>query len=71
MEALSMHIKNKRVIWNSQHGFTKSKLYLTNLIVFCDEMTGSVVVEEQWILFTSALARPLQLSSIVSLWKNR
>lgn len=65
LEALSRHIKDKRVILNSHHGFTKSKLYLTNLIVFCDEMTGSAVVGEQWILFTSALARPLQVSSIV------
>lgn len=35
-------IKNKMVIENSQHGFTKVKLCLVHLIAFSDEMMGSV-----------------------------
>lgn len=32
-------MKEKKVIWNSQRGFNKSKSYFTKLIVFYDEMT--------------------------------
>lgn len=30
------------MIWNSQHGFTNDKSRLTNLIFFCDKITGFV-----------------------------
>ncbi|KAK4826839.1 hypothetical protein QYF61_011647 [Mycteria americana] len=36
------HMKDKKVIRSSQRGFTKGKSCLTNLIIFCDEMTGLV-----------------------------
>ncbi|KAK4831148.1 hypothetical protein QYF61_015451 [Mycteria americana] len=36
------HIKYKKVIRSSQHGFTKGKSYLTSLINFHDEMTSLV-----------------------------
>jgi len=42
LETISRHIKNKKVIRNSQHGITKGQSCLTNLITFCDEMTGLV-----------------------------
>ena len=35
-------MKDKKVIWNSQHQFMKGKSCLTNLMAFCSEMTVSV-----------------------------
>ncbi|CAM4676436.1 unnamed protein product [Lepidochelys kempii] len=36
------HLEERKVIRNSQHGFTKVQSFLTNLIAFYDEITGSV-----------------------------
>ncbi|KAG6923734.1 hypothetical protein G0U57_019529, partial [Chelydra serpentina] len=41
-ESILNHLKEGKVIGNSQHGFTKGKSCLTNLIAFYDEITGSV-----------------------------
>ncbi|CAM4637825.1 unnamed protein product [Caretta caretta] len=41
-ESILKHLEERRVIRNSQHGFTKGKSCLTNLIAFYDEITGSV-----------------------------
>ncbi|CAM4679970.1 unnamed protein product [Lepidochelys kempii] len=41
-ESIRKHLEEKKVIRNSQHGFTKHKSCLTNLIAFYDEITGSV-----------------------------
>ena len=35
-------MKEEEVIWNSQHGFNKSKSYLMKLVVFCSKMTEFV-----------------------------
>lgn len=46
------HVKDKNVIRNTQHGFTKSKVHLPSLTAFCEEMTGYVgeemVLEVTW-----------------------
>ncbi|CAM5073639.1 unnamed protein product [Natator depressus] len=41
-ESILKHLEERKVIRNSQHGFTKGKSCLTNLIDFYDEITGSV-----------------------------
>ncbi|CAM5146686.1 unnamed protein product [Natator depressus] len=41
-ESILKHLEERKVIRNRQHGFTKGKSCLTNLIAFCDEITGSV-----------------------------
>ncbi|CAM5077342.1 unnamed protein product [Eretmochelys imbricata] len=41
-ESILKHLEERKVIRNSQHGFTKGKSCLANLIAFYDEITGSV-----------------------------
>ncbi|CAM4665110.1 unnamed protein product [Caretta caretta] len=41
-ESILKHLEERKVIRNSQHGFTKGKSCLTSLIAFYDEITGSV-----------------------------
>ncbi|CAM4377561.1 unnamed protein product [Caretta caretta] len=41
-ESILKHLDERKVIRNSQHGFTEGKSCLTNLIAFYDEITGSV-----------------------------
>ncbi|CAM5177833.1 unnamed protein product [Eretmochelys imbricata] len=40
-ESILKHLEERKAIRNSQHGFTKGKSCLTNLIAFYDEITGS------------------------------
>ncbi|CAM4529784.1 unnamed protein product [Lepidochelys kempii] len=41
-ESILKHLHERKVIRNSEHGFTKGRSCLTNLIAFYDEITGSV-----------------------------
>ncbi|CAM5152153.1 unnamed protein product [Natator depressus] len=41
-ESILKHLEERKVIRNSQHGFTKGRSCLTNLIAFYDEITDSV-----------------------------
>jgi len=45
LEAIIKQVEEKKVIRSSQHGFTKRKSCLTNLIAFYDDMT--VCVDEE------------------------
>jgi len=43
LKALLRHMENKdKVIVGNQCGFTKVKLYLINLVAFCDGVTAAV-----------------------------
>ncbi|PKU44743.1 rna-directed dna polymerase from mobile element jockey- hypothetical protein [Limosa lapponica baueri] len=40
LDVISIHIEEQEVIGSGQHGFTKGKSWLTNLIAFYDVITG-------------------------------
>ncbi|PKU48350.1 rna-directed dna polymerase from mobile element jockey-like [Limosa lapponica baueri] len=42
LDIISKRVEEKKVIRSGQHGFTKEKSCFTNLIDFCDAMTGWV-----------------------------
>lgn len=42
LKSISKHMKDKKVIRNSQDRFTKGKSCLTNLIVFCRKIIDDV-----------------------------
>jgi len=42
LDVITKQVEEKKVIRSSQHGFTKGKSCLTNLIAFYDGITGWV-----------------------------
>jgi len=73
LEAISRHMKDKKVIRSSQHGFTMGKSCLTNLINFEDEMTNVVdegrAVDIVYLDFSKALDTVSQMMLIQKLVK--
>ena len=65
LDVISKQVEEKKVIRSSQHGFSKGKPCLANLVAFCDVMT-SWVVEGRDMLSTLSSARLLALSPITS-----
>lgn len=63
---ISGHVREKKVTGNSQHGFAEDKPRLTHLTAFCDKLIGLADEGDQWITFTSTLARVLPLSLTTS-----
>jgi len=67
MEAISKHIKDKKVTGSSQHRFRKRKSCLTFLTAFYDKIIS--LVDKQQILFILTLEGLLTLSHNVLIQK--
>jgi len=65
-EVINKHVEEKKVIRSSQHGFTKGKSCLTNLIAFYNDMTSWVDEGRAVDVSTSTSAKLSTQSPIIS-----
>jgi len=66
LESMLGHMENKDVTHDSQHGFSKGKSCLTNLVAFCNSVDG----EEQLMSSIWTCAKHLMVSHMTSLSLN-
>ena len=68
LELINKQVKEKKIIRSSQHGFTKGKSRLTNLIAFYDGMTGWVdegrAVDVVYLDFSQATSHNILLGKL-------
>lgn len=67
LEAISPHMKDKKEIWNSQHGFIQVRFCLINLTVFYNGYNDWLCQEGERVLFVFILVSLLNWSTITSL----
>lgn len=69
LEMLFRHMENKKAIGSSQHGLTKEKSYLTNLITFSNKL-NRLVVEGRAVDIVNLSGEPFYIvSHKIFIWK--
>ncbi len=48
LDAMAKQLEKKKIIRNSQHGFSKGKVCLSNLLGFCEASAAIWMAGEQW-----------------------
>ena len=48
LDAMAKQLEKKKIIRNSQHGFSKGKACLSNLLGFCEASAAIWMAGEQW-----------------------
>ncbi|CAM4526980.1 unnamed protein product [Lepidochelys olivacea] len=69
-ESILKHLEERKVIRNSQHGFTKGKSCLTNLIAFCENWSWMKGKQWMWCSLTSKIFDTVSHSILASKLKK-